>query len=142
VPGLRRLPAGWRGRLPILVLVLAVVGGVSMLATAGAEGTLTYYRTPSELLASPSGNHEIRLGGLVVVGTIQRQGGTVRFELTDGVHQVEVVSQAVPPQTFRANQGAVVDGVMGRDDVFRATSIVVRHDNQYQPPQMPSPPSQ
>lgn len=130
-----RLPRGWRGRLPILVLVVAVVAGVSMLATAGAEGTLTYYRTPTELLASPSGNHQVRLGGLVVAGSITRDAGTVRFELTDGAHQVEVVSHTVPPQTFRAGQGAVVDGVMGRNDVFLASSVIVRHDNQYQPAQ-------
>lgn len=130
-----RIPGGWRARLPLLVLVVAVVVGVSLLATAGAEGTLTYYRTPSEVLAAPS-SHQVRLGGLVVAGSIHRSGGTVRFALTDGKHQVEVVSDVVPPQTFRPGQGAVVQGTLDDHGVFDAHSVVVRHDNQYKPAEM------
>ncbi|MEX0429326.1 cytochrome c maturation protein CcmE [Nocardioides sp. DS6] len=130
-----RIPRGWRARLPLLVLVLAVVVAVSLLATAGAEGTLTYYRTPSELLAAPS-SHQVRLGGLVVDGSIHRHDGTVRFALTDGKQQVEVVSRTVPPQTFRAGQGAVVNGTLDDRGVFEARSVVVRHDNQYEPSEM------
>lgn len=130
-----RFPRGWRGRLPLLVLVVAVVAAVSLIATAGAEGTLTYYRTPSELIASPS-SHQVRLGGLVVDGSIHRHGATVRFALTDGKHQVEVVSRTVPPRTFRAGQGAVVNGNLDDNGVFEARSVVVRHDNQYQPSEM------
>lgn len=130
-----RIPRGWRARLPLLVLVAAIVAGVSLLATAGAEGTLTYYRTPSQLIASPTA-HEVRLGGLVVAGSIEHQQGTIRFELTDGQHQIEVISQTMPPHTFRAGQGAVVDGTMDSSGVFDAHSVVVRHDNQYQPSEM------
>lgn len=130
-----RLPRSWRARVPMLVLVVAVVVGVSLAATAGAEGSLTYYRTPSEVLAAPS-THDVRLGGLVVDGSIHRHDGTVKFALTDGKHQVEVVSHTVPPQTFRAGQGAVVDGTLGSDGVFAAHSVVVRHDNQYKPAEM------
>jgi len=130
-----RLPRSWRGRIPLLVLVAAILAGVSLMATAGAEGTLTYYRTPSELLAAPS-SHQVRLGGLVVAGSIHRHGGTVRFALTDGKQRVEVVSRTVPPQTFRAGQGAVVNGTLDGHGVFQARSVVVRHDNQYQPSEM------
>jgi cytochrome c-type biogenesis protein CcmE len=131
----RVIPGSWRARIPLLVLVVAVVAGVSLLATAGAEGSLTYYRTPSELLAAPS-SHAVRLGGLVVDGSIHHHGATVRFALTDGDHQVEVVSRTVPPRTFRAGQGAVVDGTLDDRGVFEASSVVVRHDNQYEPAEM------
>lgn len=128
-----KMPRGWRSRLPVFVLVLAVVGGISLLATAGAEGTLTYYRTPTELLAAPTAGHDVRLEGLVVAGSIHRDDSTVAFVLSDGTHQIEVVSHSVPPQTFRAGQAAVVDGVLDQHQIFQARSVVVRHNNQYEP---------
>lgn len=131
----RVLRAGWRGRIPLLALVAAVVVAVALLAAAAAEGSLDYYRTPSQVLAAPSGG-QVRLGGLVVPGSIHRQGETIRFALTDGRHQVEVVSDVVPPQTFRSGQGAVVQGTLDGRGVFEARSVVVRHDNQYKPAEM------
>lgn len=132
---MRVWPSTWRRRAPLLVLVAAVLAAVALFAGAGAEGTLTYYRTPSELLAAPSA-HQVRLGGLVVAGSIHRHQGRVRFELTDGDHQVEVDSSVVPPHTFRAGQGAVVQGVLDDNGVFEAHSVIVRHDNKYQPAEM------
>ena len=125
----------WRGRLPLLVLVLVVVGGASLFAAAGSEGTLSYYRTPSELVGSASSG-TVRLGGLVVDGSVRESGGTVRFALTDGETRLDVVVDSVPPSTFRAGQGAVVAGRLGSDGVFHGQSVVVRHDNQYQPSEM------
>ena len=127
----------WRGRLPLLVLVLVVIGGVSLFAAAGSEGTLSYYRTPSEVVGS-TGSSTVRLGGLVVDGSVRHSGGTVRFALTDGDTKVDVVVGSVPPATFRAGQGAVVAGKLGSDGVFHGESVVVRHDNQYQPADMRS----
>jgi len=129
----------WRGRVPALVLGAAVVGGAALLAAGGLEGALTYYETPTEASASPaSGGHPVRLGGLVVVGSVQRHGSTVSFTLTDGANDVHVVSGSALPATFRGGQGAVVQGHMagdrGGEHVFRADSVVVRHSNEYQPP--------
>jgi cytochrome c-type biogenesis protein CcmE len=125
-----------RARLPLAVLVLAVVAGITLLATAGAKGTLTYYKTPSELLSAPATTHPVRLGGLVVAHSVHRHGSSVRFALTDGDKQIEVVTDVAPPSTFRVGQGAVVQGTLGSGEVFHATSVVVRHDNQYRPAEM------
>ncbi len=75
----------------------------------------------------------MRLGGLVVEGSVSREGGQVRFELTDGETELTVSSPEAPPDTFREGQGAVVEGRLGEDGVFRATRIIVRHSNEYQP---------
>jgi len=123
---------GRRGSRRAKALLIAVAAAVlALLATAAAEGTLTYYRTPSQLVSSPTGSSSVRLGGTVVAGSIHRREGVVRFELTDGQDTVPVVAYAVPPSTFRAGQGAVVQGRMESDGTFRATSVIVRHDNVY-----------
>ncbi len=124
-----------RGRGPLLLLGVVVLVAVVVLATSGFKSTLTYYKTPSDLVSSPpAAGQRLRLGGLVEPGTIHHHNATVRFVLTDGAQEIPVVSTGTPPQTFRANQGAVVEGVLGSGGVFRADTVMVRHSNQYQPP--------
>lgn len=131
-----RTPRLWRrGRLSFGVLGLVAVVGVVLLATSGFQGSLTYYKTPSELSAEPpAAGQQVRLGGLVVRGTVHHHGSAVRFRLTDGVDDIDVVTHDAPPQTFRAGQGAVVQGRLGTGGVFRANQVMVRHSNEYEPP--------
>lgn len=119
-----------KGRIALGVLVLAVVAGVALVATASAKDTLTYYRTPSEVLGSAHPGETVRLEGMVVKGSVHDAGTTVRFEVTDGKKTVAVLTDAAPPSTFRAGQDAVVQGRLA-GGVFRASSIEVRHDNEY-----------
>ena len=116
----------------VAVVVLAAVGVV---AVAGLQGSLVYYKTTSELLSDHSlVGHRVRLGGLVVKGSVHRTADGVRFELTDGVAEVPVVNTGQPRGVFREGQGAVVEGVLGADGVFRSDVLLVKHSNSYEPP--------
>lgn len=121
-----------KGRIALGVLVLAVVAAVALVATASAKDTLTYYRTPSEVLGSADPGETVRLEGEVVKGSVHHTGTSVGFELTDGKKTIPVVADATPPSTFRAGQDAVVQGRLDAG-VFRTSSVVVRHDNEYRP---------
>ncbi|MGW0231234.1 cytochrome c maturation protein CcmE [Actinopolymorpha singaporensis] len=128
---------GWRrpgrGRLALLGLVLVV--GVGVVAASGFEGTLTYYKTPTEVATQPAlRDQHLRVGGLVVKGTLSGSGSAVRFELTDGAHDLDVVTDGTLPRTFRAGQGAVVEGRVDPHGRFRADRVLVRHSNQYRAP--------
>ena len=123
----------WRRRLPWLVLTAAVVAGFLVVAAAAMQGSLTYYRTPSEVVGQPQGSSPMRVGGLVAAGSVQRHGATISFTLTDGVQDLRVVSRDQPAGTFREGQGAVVEGRLGADGRFDAATVIVRHSNQYQP---------
>ncbi len=122
-----------RRALPVIVLVASVLGGVALLAAGSLNGAVTYYRTPTELVSQP-GQGQVRLGGMVVAGTLGNEGSTVRFTLSDGANDLPVVTHAVPPSTLREGQGAVVEGTLGSDGVFRADTVIVRHSNEYRPP--------
>ena len=129
-------PARARG-VPVRLLLLAGVTltAVAVLAFAGLSGSLVYYKTTSELVSDPGlVGQRVRLGGLVVVGSVERTAQGVRFELTDGVQQVPVVNSGQPSGVFRAGQGAVVEGVLGHDGVFRSDVLLVKHGNAYEPP--------
>ena len=131
-----RLSGRWsRRRTPVIALAVLAVAVVALLVIASMKGTLSYYETPTEIAGSPPPEHEsVRVGGLVTVGTVHYHGPVVRFVLTDGASDLDVVSRAVPPSTFRGGQGAVVVGHVLRGGLFRADSVVVRHSNEYEPP--------
>lgn len=126
-----------RRRVPLRLLLVAVVAltGVGVLAGAGLSGTLVYYKTTSELKANPGlQGQRVRLGGLVVTGSVTRSPDGVRFMLTDGVQQVPVVNSGQPRGVFAEGRGAIVEGVLGADGVFRSDLLLVKHSNEYRPP--------
>src|SRR5699024_11361594 len=83
-PRRRRLSA--RARLGIVGLTGAFVLGV--FAVNGLQDNMVYYHTPSEVVASQG--DRVRLGGLVADGSIERTGGLLTFNVTDGVTEVPV----------------------------------------------------
>lgn len=121
-----------RRRLSVLAFTAVLLAGVGLLVAATLQDTLTYYRTPSEVAAGgPATDERIRVGGQVVPGSVRRSGGRVQFRLTDGSQEITVVQRGGVPGTFREGEGAVVEGLLGGDGVFRADTVVVRHDNEY-----------
>ena len=68
-------------------------------------------------------------------GSIQRgTSADVTFVLTDQTNDVTVHSDTLPPSSFRENSGAVVEGTLGRDGIFEATQVLVKHDENYVAP--------
>lgn len=118
----------------ILVVALVAIAAVGGLAASGLGDSLVYYRTPTELRAAPPPSDErLRLGGMVVRGSVVADGDSVRFTLTDGASDVAVVHSGVPQGVFREGQGALVEGSVGADGVFRSDLLMVKHDNEYRP---------
>lgn len=117
-------PVRWR----LALLVLAVTGVLVLVLGAALDGTLTYYRTPSQLAASSTGS--VRLGGTVVPGSLHTGAGVVTFALTDGKATTEVRATSIPSSSFRQGENAVVEGVL-RDGVFEASSVMVKHSEKY-----------
>lgn len=119
-------------RVRLAVVGMVGVTALGVLAAANLDDSLVYYRTPSELVSQPQeGRQRVRLGGLVQPGSVQAEGGTVRFALTDGATDVTVVHAGDPPGVFQEGQGALVEGVFDTDGVFRSDVLIVKHSNEY-----------
>lgn len=128
--GRRKTP--WR----LLTLAVVVLTAVGVLALTGLNGSLVYYKTTSELVADPGLQGErLRLGGLVVPASVSRRPDGVSFVLTDGVHEVPVINSEQPRGVFTEGQGALVEGVLGSDGVFRSDLLLVKHGNEYKAPE-------
>jgi cytochrome c-type biogenesis protein CcmE len=116
-----------------LLLLAVVVAGAALLIGAGLQNTLTFYRTPSEVEQTPAAR--VRLGGEVVPGSLHTDGGTTRFELTDGTSRVEVEQVEDLPGMIREGQQAVVEGTMDGQGVFHSDTVMAKHGNEYRPAQ-------
>ena len=122
-----------------------LVGGALVLATAGylmassISETGMYFLTPSELatkLAQDSTLHGvgIKLGARVVPGSIERAAGgrEYSFRVTDGAYTYPVVYRGIAPDTFTDGVDVVVEGRMGQDGTFRATTLLAKCASRYE----------
>jgi cytochrome c-type biogenesis protein CcmE len=111
------------------VLVLAAV-----LTFTGLRDSVVYFVAPSELAQKAHAGQRVRLGGLVVEGTLRRDSdGAMRFAVTDGAVQVEVRYDGVLPDLFREGQGVVAEGAWSPGQAFEAQRVLAKHDEAYMP---------
>jgi cytochrome c-type biogenesis protein CcmE len=122
-------------RLVLISSGLATIGLAVGLIIFAMRDNIVFFYGPSELAhKTPSGDARLRLGGLVKDGSLQREGGqTVRFFVTDLKQDVEVTYTGLLPDLFREGQGVVAEGKLGSDHVFRADSVLAKHDERYMP---------
>ena len=122
------------------VLVGGMVAGLAAAATlaflAIGENMLWFF-TPSQLAAEgPPPGSRIRLGGIVVEGSVRREPGEleVRFDLTDHAAAVTVAYRGLLPDLFREGQGIVALGRIDAKGVLQAEEVLAKHDETYMPP--------
>jgi cytochrome c-type biogenesis protein CcmE len=117
---------------------LVIAAGVLLAAATGLVGYamrdgIEFFRSPSQVAAAPVPEGErFRLGGLVAEGTVVKDGGEVRFEVTDGGATLPVVFKGIPPDLFREGQGVVATGEI-EGGTFVASEILAKHDENYMP---------
>jgi cytochrome c-type biogenesis protein CcmE len=116
---------------------LIILVALSYIIYGGMQKAMVYFVTPSELKANEpaSDNKFLRMGGMVVTGSLQKdvKNLTYRFDLTDGSTSFPVFFRGVPPDLFTEGKGAVVEGRIGADGVFQATTIMAKHAEEYSP---------
>ena len=129
-----------RRRLLVGAAVIAVALGA--LIFTGVRQSVVYFVTPSELMAEDrSARRAYRLGGMVVQGSLKQDAGPRerRFLLTDGKASVPVYHRGIPPDLFGEGRGAVVEGTLGADGTFHASTIMAKHSEEYRAPEGAAP---
>ena len=122
----------------IFSIVVGVAATVALSLTAFQENLL-YYFSPSEVHAGevPQGRN-IRVGGIVVEGSVNRPGHglVVEFMLTDYGEKVTVEYKGILPDLFREGQGIIAMGQLNQDNTFIASEVLAKHDEKYMPPEV------
>jgi cytochrome c-type biogenesis protein CcmE len=122
-------------RLSIAAGVVAVVGVAVALVLNAFQSNLVFFFTPTQIAANEAPQaRTFRLGGLVVAGSVKRDGVMVAFAVTDTSKTVPVRFEGILPDLFKEGKGVVAQGRM-RDGVFEAREVLAKHDENYMPPE-------
>lgn len=121
-------------RIQLIVAAFVLVGLTTALVGYAMRDGINFFRSPAQVLSDPPRAGEVfRIGGLVEAGSIMRgQGETVSFRVTDTTASVPVQFKGVLPDLFAEDAGMVATGVM-EGEVFVASEILAKHDEEYMP---------
>ncbi len=125
-----------KNRLWKLCTILILSAGGLSLILFSLNSKLDLFYTPSEMLeADIKPGYRIKLGGMVKIGSIKRDGTMINFLVTDFLNEVPVTFDGVPPDLFKENSGVVMLGYF-LDGMFAAEEIFAKHDENYMPPEL------
>ena len=93
---------------------------------------IEFYKSPSQLLEVKDSSIRLRVGGLVLRGSVENKGVNNSFVITDGNNEVEVQFVGVLPDLFAEGRGVIVRGQL-KDNVFIASQVLAKHDEKYMP---------
>ena len=125
-------------RLVLVCSALIAVLAAVLLAMWGVKDRAAYYYTPADIAAGKANDGKaIRLGGMVVPGSMRKapDGVTVHFLVGDGKARTPVIFRGIVPDLFREGSGVVAEGRL-QGGTFVAANILAKHDERYMPPEL------
>ncbi len=128
-----------RQRMLAVGLVVAGVGVAVFFALQAFQENLLYYYSPTQIAAGEApGDRAIRVGGLVVSGSLAREEGSlnVRFVVTDMENSVPIYHSGILPDLFREGQGIIARGQFNESGEFVADEVLAKHEENYMPPEV------
>lgn len=112
--------------------ILAIAAG---LVLNGLRDSIVFFSTPTMAAEKqiPAGKR-FRLGGMVEQGSLTRGDNlAVSFKVSDGGAALPVNYRGILPDLFREGQGVVAEGALDANGVFKADTVLAKHDETYMP---------
>ncbi|AWX13159.1 cytochrome c biogenesis protein CcmE [Mergibacter septicus] len=135
-----------KSRLSLVLLVLFGVAIATGLMLYALRQNIDLFYTPSEILygknndptTKPEIGQRIRVGGMVVQGSVQRDPNSLKvsFKLDDVGPAINVVYDGILPDLFREGQGIVAQGIWKDENTLVASEVLAKHDENYVPPEL------
>ena len=121
--------------LTIMFVFLFSASGVSLILYS-LNSNLDYFFTPTEIKQRdiPS-EKRIKLGGMVLEGSVKRNANEIFFTITDYENSITVVFSGIVPDLFKEGSGVVALGFM-ENEIFYAKEVLAKHDENYMPPNL------
>src|SRR3546814_18447367 len=113
-------------RLILAVAALAALIGAGLLAASALKDEAAYFYAPNDVKTKGvEPGKAIRLGGMVVKGSLTRAGDgvTVHFDVTDGKATVPANFKGITPGLFRESPGVVEAGASAPAGPVPGTTI-------------------
>ena len=122
-------------RLVMIGGSLAVLALAAALVLNALRDSIVFFSTPSMVAEKhvPAGRR-FRLGGLVQPGSLARGDNLqVTFKVSDGDATLPVSYKGILPDLFREGQGVVAEGALDSAGIFKADTVLAKHDETYMP---------
>ena len=102
------------------------------------EENIVYFLSPTEIYNQTeiSTDKKIRVGGLVKMNSIIKDGNKINFVITDLKKEIAVSYSGVIPNLFSEGKGVVAEGKLKDKKYFIADTILAKHDENYMPPEV------
>ena len=123
-------------RLFLVIAALVAIVGAGFLAASALKDEAAYFYTPNDAkVKGVEPGRAIRLGGMVVQGSLKHaaDGVTINFDVTDGKSTVPATFTGIAPDLFREGSGVVAEGSFDKSGKFVATNLLAKHDERYMP---------
>jgi cytochrome c-type biogenesis protein CcmE len=115
--------------------ILAIAVGLLVYASLG--GAVSYYLTVSELLDKGSElyGEQVRVAGKVVNNSVEWDAVALelRFVIAEGDDELPVVYGGAKPNGFEEDSNVLVEGQYREDNVFQASTIILKCPSKYEP---------
>ena len=120
-------------RLITVLLILATSATGSFLIIRALDSNLDFFFTPSEIFKEEIPNNKrIKVGGMVLEGSVLRDKTNISFVITDYQGSINVEFDGIVPDLFKEGSGVVVLGYL-RDKTLVAEDVLAKHDENYMP---------
>lgn len=115
---------------------LAAISIATALVLNAFQNNLVFFFTPTQVSAGEAPQERLfRIGGIVQMDSVQREGLTVRFIVTDNAKTIPVSYTGILPDLFNEGKGVVAQGKLESNGLFRAQEVLAKHDENYMPPE-------
>ena len=121
-----------RMRIIFISFGLTVLLITTIILLVAFRSGIEFYKSPTQLLEVKDASIRLRVGGLVLEGSVESTGVNNSFVITDGNNEVEVKFVGVLPDLFAEGRGVIVRGQL-KDNVFVASQVLAKHDEKYMP---------
>tara|TARA_B100000686_G_scaffold282362_1_gene304715 strand:- start:113 stop:532 length:420 start_codon:yes stop_codon:yes gene_type:complete len=116
---------------------MLLLGFATFLILTAFEDNIVFFYSPTELKnKNVSDGQNIRIGGLVMEGSVKKnEGAVILFKVTDLESTIEISYKGLLPDLFREGQGVVAEGKL-KNGIFIASNVLAKHDENYMPPEV------
>ena len=122
-------------RLLFILLTLVILLSAVLLILYNTKENVSYFYTPSEIDKSKIIiNKIIRIGGFVENNSFNKiSSSSFKFKITDEKASILVTFKGILTDLFRVGQGAVIEGAFVDKNIFNASNVFAKHDENYMP---------
>ena len=122
-------------RFIFLIIIFFCFSVSIFLISYSLKDQIAYFVSPEEIKKMNNiDNRYLKVGGLVKEGSLKFDDNQWEFEITDeSKNVIKVVYSKSLPSLIEENKGIIVEGRLGKDNLFIAEIVLAKHDENYMP---------